>query len=406
MNPPGPSKERMLFVSPEFPFPAMSGGCLRTLSLLECLARRFRIHCVTFAQTPPDAHQLQMVSSLVDEVTVLPLEVHPRTPFRRYTRNFIRALRFVPPLVSRFAERPARLALTALLEQGWDWVWLEHLWLAPYVRNINGRARKVLDVHNIESEFYAQLRGASHNPLDLLGYYVFEQAARRIEQRYLECFDRVLAVSEKDRRSLERDCSPDKILMVPNAIALGPPPKIEEPSDCALYFAGRLDYYPNFEGVLWFHDRVWPLIRSHTPAVKWYVVGASPELLAQRMDPSDGHIVLAGPVAKTDVFLHSSSVAIVPLRLGGGTRFKILEAWAAGKSVVSTTKGAEGLLVRDGENICLADTPEEFSNAVLRLLQDQPLRTSIGRNGRETVEKHYSAEGLCRFLEESLFNRS
>ncbi len=394
----------MLFVSPEFPFPASSGGCLRTLSLLRCLARHFDIHCVTFAEAPPHADDLQMLRSLVSEVTVLPLQVHRQTTLHRYARNIRRGLRFFPPLVSRFSELPARRTLSALLKDSLDWAWLEHLWLAPYVRDIDARTKKILDVHNVESEIYAQLRRGSHKSLDRLGYYVFERAARRIEHRYLASFDRVLAVSEQDGQRLARNCQPEKILIVPNAIALPPVPAGGDFPGSALYFAGRLDYFPNREGVLWFYDQVWPLVRSRVPEVKWYIVGAFPELLNPKMG-QDGHIVFAGQVEKTDPYLHPSSLAIVPLRLGGGTRFKILEAWSAGKGVVSTTQGAEGLHVRHGENIWLADTPEEFSNAILRLLSDQNLRASLGRKGRETVQKHYSTERLCESLEANLLHR-
>ena len=197
----------MLFVSPEFPCPASSGGRLRTISLLHCLARHFEIHCVTFAEIQPSKKDSECLRSLVAELTILPLRFHRRTKLRRYVRNIGRLLRNVPPLVDRFAESGNRQVLAGMLAMKTDYVWLEHLWLAPYVADIHRAAIKILDAHNVESDFYGQLRQASRHPLDHLGYRVFEKAARKIERRYLPCFDRILAVSEEDRRLLARDAA-------------------------------------------------------------------------------------------------------------------------------------------------------------------------------------------------------
>lgn len=394
-------KPRMLFISPELPCPAVSGGSLRTLSLLRVLAPRFEIHCVTFAEAEPNRKDIETLRSHVAEVTVLPLEHHRRTTLARYGRNSRRALKFVPPLVDRFAEPALRRGLGALLANNVDWVWLEHLWLAPYVTSVRRSATTVMDVHNVESDYYRQLCRTARHPLEQLGYYVFERAARRIERRYLPCFDRVVAVSEEDRRLLARDCAAEKILVVPNAVRLTPLPAPDNAPGYMLYFAGRLDYPPNRAGVLWFYHRVWPLIRSRLPEVRWCIVGACPELLepALRRDPG---IVLAGRVEQTDPYLRPSSLAVVPLGIGGGTRFKILEAWAAGKAVVSTAKGAEGLAVRHGDNIWIANTPEEFSNAVLHLLSDSGLRARLGSRGWETLREQYSWERLQERLEAAL----
>jgi len=283
-----------------------------------------------------------------------------------------------------------------------DWVWLEHLWLAPYVACIRRPKTVVLDVHNVESDFYRQLRQASRHPVDRVGYYVFEQAARRVERRYLPCFDRIVAVSDEDRRLLERDCSPEKIFVLPNAFKLHPLPVADNLARKNLYFAGRLDYAANREGVLWFYRRVWALIRNRLPEVRWYIVGACPEVLRAELG-DDSHIILVGEVENTDPYLALSSLVIVPLPIGGGTRFKILEGWSAGKAVVSTTKGAQGLAARHGENIWIADTAVEFADAVVRLLPDSSLRASLGRRGRETVEEQYSWECLQERLEAALF---
>jgi glycosyltransferase involved in cell wall biosynthesis len=394
-------KARLLFVTPEFPYPPASGGCLRTLSLMKELARSFEIHAVTFAQEPIVPGDLAALKPFLAEVTVLPLQHHRRSGLRRYMRNLRRAVRFIPPLVDRFSEPQLQFELARQMENQVDWVWLEHLWLAPYVESIPRSATKVLDVHNVESDFYRQLSRSARNPIERLVYRTFEHAARRVEQKYLPSFDKVLAVSSEDRRLLAHHCPPEKIFIVPNAVEISSPADDDSGSEQTLYFAGRLDYAPNREAVKWFHRRVWPLIRERFPAAQWTIVGAHPEMLDADLR-RDSSIILTGQVETTMPYLHPCSLVIAPLTVGGGTRFKILEAWTSCKAVISTSKGAAGLLCQHGDNIWIANTPREFGDGVLGILKDSTLRRRLGKQGRKTVEKHYSWENLHLCLEAAL----
>ena len=397
-------KPRMLFVSPEFPWPPRSGGCLRTFPILEFLAQHCELHCVTFAEREPEPEAARKLRSMLAELTVLPLRPHRRTTLPRYVRNTVRMVRFVPPLVDRFAEPASRRQLSALLKGNFDLVWLEHLWLAPYVAEIGPQATKILDAQNVESDLFRQLRKAYRHWPEQVGYYVFEKAARRIEQRYLPSFDQVLAVSPEDKQLLSRDCPPERIHVVPNAVQVPPLALPETSSGKTLYFAGGLDYPPNRLAVLWFHQQVWPMIRNRLPEAKWIIVGACPELLNSGIH-RDPQIVLAGRVETTAPYLNSSAVAVVPITLGGGTRVKILDAWAAGKAVLSTSAGAQGLEIRHGDNIWIADTPEEFGRGALQLLSDSTLRAQLGKRGWETVQDHYSLPRLHERLEAVLLQR-
>jgi glycosyltransferase involved in cell wall biosynthesis len=393
--------ERLLFVSPEVPYPPTSGGRLRTLSLLKHLAQDFEIHGVTFAEGRVAEKNLEMLRPYLTKITLLPLQPHRKTKLRRYARNAVRALRSIPPLVDRFAEPLARRELTRMLGNQADWVWLEHLWLAPYVASIPPSATKVLDVHNVESDFYHQLGQSAHNPFERLGYQVFERAAAKIERRYLASFDRILAVSPEDRDLLARSCPLHKICIVPNAVGLGPPPVDNGFPGHALYFAGTLEYAPNRTAVTWFYQQVWPQVQNSLRDARWTIVGAHPELLDSKIR-RDPNIILAGQVERAEPYLRTCQLALVPLTIGGGTRFKILEAWTAGKAVVSTSQGAKGLACRHGDNIWIANSSQEFRDAVLRVLGDRHLQARLGRRGWETVKDHYSLEQLASHLETAL----
>ena len=190
------------------------------------------------------------------------------------------------------------------------------------------------------------------------------------------------------------------VRVFPNAL-----PEIALPAAteaAAIVFSGNLEYHPNVEAVRWFRSRVWPLLleatREAEPDLEWRLVGRNPEAIAGLV-AGDPRIRVIGPVEDAIAALAEARVCVVPLLSGSGTRFKILEAWAAGRAVVSTTIGAEGLDARDGEDLLLADSPEDFSGAVLQLLEDSDLRARLGQAGRAHYLEHFTWQAAWRELE-------
>jgi glycosyltransferase involved in cell wall biosynthesis len=193
--------------------------------------------------------------------------------------------------------------------------------------------------------------------------------------------------------------------VVPNAVDVEHhrrQPGHPRPDGDTLLFFGSLGYAPNLDGILHFLDRIWPAVLARRPATRLEIVGpgAPPALLARR----SAQVELIGFVEDLRPRLAGAAAVIAPLRLGGGTRLKILEAMAMGRPVVSTSLGAEGLEVRDGEELLLADEPAEFAGAVVRLLEDPRLGERLGRAARARVEQRYSwrtaAERFERFVAE------
>jgi glycosyltransferase involved in cell wall biosynthesis len=229
----------------------------------------------------------------------------------------------------------------------------------------------------------------------------FAAAYRRLEREWLPRFDLVLVASDDDRRRIESYHGGHPCVRVfPNALPEIPLPLAPE-SD-AVVFSGNLEYHPNIEAVRWFRARVWPLIqesiREKRPHVEWRLVGRNPDAIA-RLVEGDSRIRIVGPVDDAILALAQAQVCVVPLLSGSGTRFKILEAWAAARAVVSTTIGAEGLGARDGEHLILADTPDQFAGAVVRLLADPQLRTRLGQSGRALYLDRFTWPAAWRALE-------
>jgi glycosyltransferase involved in cell wall biosynthesis len=197
--------------------------------------------------------------------------------------------------------------------------------------------------------------------------------------------------SERERTVLEALMPGANVVVTPNGVdseAFTPDlERAETPG--RVIFTGFMDYHPNEQAAHHFADAIWPRVLAEVPHATWYLVGAQPPASFKRLAALPG-VKVTGRVAETQPYLADAAVAIVPLRVGGGTRIKILEALAMGKAVVTTALGCEGLDVTSGEHLLVADDPGEFASAVIQLLRDDARRTRLGAAGRALVEREYS----------------
>jgi glycosyltransferase involved in cell wall biosynthesis len=162
-------------------------------------------------------------------------------------------------------------------------------------------------------------------------------------------------------------------------------------------FSGNLEFEPNRSAVAFFASRIWPLVHRRFPALRWRIIGKNPQAV-KKLVAHDPSIELTGPVDDAIAWLQRSKVAVVPVRAGSGTRIKILEAWAAGVPVVSTTLGAEGLEAEHGRHILLADDPITFETAITSLLTDPELRTRLGSSGQTLCQEQYTWQAAWSHL--------
>src|SRR2546425_9044215 len=212
----------------------------------------------------------------------------------------------------------------------------------------------------------------------------------RIEAAPHRHFDRSLVVSEVDRAELKRLAPELSISVVPNGVDTDRfAPAGIRPAPNVMVFTGVMDWLPNVDGVTFFAREVLPRISRSVPQAEWWVVGRNPAPSLVRHLRSQG-IHVTGAVDDIRPYLAQAGLVVVPLRIGGGTRLKILEAWAMGKAVLSTSVGAEGLPVVDGENIALADAAECMAERAAALLSDAAQATRLGAAGRRVVEEHFS----------------
>jgi glycosyltransferase involved in cell wall biosynthesis len=278
---------------------------------------------------------------------------------------------------------------------------------AAYRVNSNGaaRARLVLDEHNVEYELN---RRTAETPGRFDRRLYCSVNWRKLWREELDAwrrFDGVALTSARDERVLRRDLPGTRTVVIPNAVDLESFRPSEAASDPAtLVFLGAMNYVPNVDGIHDFVQNTLPKIRARHPEVMLKVVGMNPPASVREL--GNDYIEVTGLVDDPRVYLDRATVTIVPLRIGGGTRFKIIESMAKGKAIVSTRLGAEGIEVEHEKHLLLADDPETFADAVCRILQSPELARSLGQSARRLAEERYgwgpTVARLERFYDELL----
>jgi glycosyltransferase involved in cell wall biosynthesis len=259
----------------------------------------------------------------------------------------------------------------------------------------------VLDLHNIESLLMKRYAECVTNPLKRVYADVTWRKLWRYETTTYGRFDECLACSEEDRTIALQQAPAARVTIVPNGVDLQLGVSMEETHriSARLVFVGRMDYHANVDGIVWFSREVLPRLRAVRPDVSVQIVGGNPSPEVRRL-AQPGVIDVLGFVEEIGPFLREAAIVVVPLRVGGGTRLKILEALGLGKAVVSTRVGAEGIAITHGSNILIADEAGQFAESVLALLADPGWAHRLGLAGRRLVEQQYNWEAIVARLEE------
>lgn len=399
-KPDSASKPAALFLAAEAPFPMVGGGPIRATSVLEYLARRFSVHGVFFREPGAPDPASQIPPGRLDRAGTVNLPFHSKAKLARLWRNTARLARRRPPLIDRFSGFEAEIE-RLLHDQRYEVAFIEHFWCAPYVERVRAHSKRVfLDVYNIESAWHQSMAAAEGGGL-AWAHRRFAQAALEWERSWLPLFDGILTTSSHDAELVRKIAPQAQVTVYPNALPLiVPTPRSDR---LEIIFSGNLEYAPNIQAVRFFQRAVWPALQSRWPGLKWKILSRNPGVF-RALPAQDPQIEITGFVNDAVAAIAQAQVAVVPLFAGSGTRIKILEAWAAGTPVVSTTIGAEGLDYRDREHLILADDADSFTAAVSELLALPVNRERIGAAGRRLYEERYTWENAWKALDTVLSN--
>lgn len=254
-----------------------------------------------------------------------------------------------------------------------------------------GTGATVLFQHNVESVIWQRHYENQSNRIKRAYVYGQWQKMLAYESRTCRAFNVVAAVSPNDRDFMKNEYGVQEVYDVPTGVDT----EYFRPSGATrdsveLVFTGSMDWLPNEDAITYFAEKILPRIAAVVPDVKLTVVGRNPAKSLQSLARLDNRVRVTGRVEDIRPYVNQAAVYVVPLRVGGGTRLKIYEAMAMGKPVVSTSIGAEGLPVRSGEELLVADDPEQFAGAVLRLLSDCEFAERLGRRGCAAVRERFS----------------
>ncbi|HMP39691.1 MAG TPA: glycosyltransferase family 4 protein [Roseiflexaceae bacterium] len=397
---------KILLLAPYPPFPPHGGGSMRIYQIARGLAAHHDLSCLTFAVDP--AAEAAM-APLHDICRVFAVRgPASRSMVRRAATTFSSSL---PDMALRNASPAYAAALDHLLAaESFEVVVAESIEMAGYLLQIAQGPRRgprlVLDQFNAEYQLQQRaaftslrnaLRGGGHRLRELAGglYSLVQWQKLAAYERYvMRCCDAIAVVSDDDRRMLARLAGHDRFAVVPNGVdtAAFAPAAVSGALAFAaptLVFSGTLDFRANVDALTWFAGRPLDLLRAVRPDLQLVAVGRRPTAALQALAAA-GRLVLTGEVADARPYIAGADVYIVPMRIGGGMRLKLLEALALEAPVVSTTMGAEGVNGLAHETHCLlADGPAAFADAVLRLLADPALGRRLAGNGRRLVVEQY-----------------
>ncbi len=386
---------KILFLSPTVPFPLTDGGRIRVFNLLKQIAQKSDVTLLALETQPTDADGVSQLQQLGIQVHLVPnAPTLPRLSLGTLVNAFFKRQ---PITVARYDLPVYRQKFKELIATDtFDLVHYEMFHTAQFRTETD--LPSVLSQQNVDSAIWRRLCSETINPFYKFAYWTQQLAFQRYEQVLSPKFDAVTCTSDIDAAVFQRHCAEDVIEIIPNGVDVAHyQPNFSAEALAHLIYIGSMDWYPNEDAVAFFADEVLPQIHAEVPEVKFSIVGGNPSARVQKLAEREG-IVVTGRVPEIKPYFAEATVFVVPLRIGSGTRLKILEALAMGKAIASTSVGAEGLDLKDGEEIFIADEPTVFAEAVTRLLKDPSLRRRIGENGRARVEQDYDWQSIAEKL--------
>ena len=388
---------KILHLFPYVPLPPTFGGALRVYHILDHLYKNYEdLYLAGFNKKG----ELELLRNEFPNIKGgLHFEEKEKTPFERinqllsffsshsYWYNFISSKSFQRDLNKLLKEEDFDIVLTEFASMG--------------NFELETDAITILDAHNVE---YDNFRRMSTLNWSFLRKKFYESEYKKVKSEEIKTFNKydvVFATSERDKEIIKSHANETKHYVIPNGVdtSFFSPNHDVKPEPYNIVFTGAMSYLPNQDGILFFLEKVFPFIKKEVPEAKIYVVGSKPPDRLKKYASDD--VIITGFVDDVRPYIDKSSVFVVPLNMGSGTRLKVVEAMSMKKPIVSTSIGCEGIEVEDGTNIIIRDEPEEFANAVIELMNNEKLSQKLVRNGFDLVKSKYDWSVICEGIDKA-----
>jgi len=389
---------RILWVKAGKLLPVDTGGKIRSYNLLKHLSSENDTTLLTYYDGPRDSSYEQQITQQFSAVAI---NTGLSQSKQGQVLNYLKCLPLSAPFaVSKFTSTQVKRRIREWDKEGKFDVLISDFLSASWNFDSSLKTPTVLFQHNVESALWQRQAKHEANAVKNIAFKLEASKMLKYETDAVKRFDHVIAVSDHDRDLMSKMTDREKISVVPTGVDLvefakeGSGDEIVEP---IVLFLGSMDWPANVDGVDFFCREVWQQVKTAVPEAKFYIVGRNPPPRITKL--ASDSIVVTGRVESVMPFIRKAAVFIVPLRIGGGTRLKIYEAMAAGKAVVSTSVGAEGLDFHDGEDILIADEADKFASDVVELLVNKDRRIKLGGSAAKLAAQYDWATIAKRFEE-------
>jgi len=381
----------ILFITEIMPYPLDSGGKIRTYNILKQLSMYHKITLIFNYNSASEKMYITELESIVFKVIGIPRKAKK---LFKYLLIFFKSFSSRPVYVSKAYSRMVKKHILRLLaEQRFHVVHFDHLDATVYYPLFDRKLFKVVDEHNVVSSYIKQLFKKEKNVFKKVLLLFELKKISSYEVKICNRMDLCLSVSEIDKKRLINFGVTSPISVIPNGVNLeyfGYLQKSKKKKEqLSLVFVGSFDYYPNREGFFFFYKNVMPVLKKTLKDIRLNIIGREPSEDIKEMVEKDKSVIIWEKLEDIRAVIRESDIYIVPLNIGSGTRLKILEAMALGIPVVSTSLGAEGINVRDGEGILLVNSGDEMAKKILELFSNQAKYFAIAQNARRLVEEKY-----------------
>lgn len=387
---------KILFLSPWFPSPIDNGAKIRIYNLLSALSFKHEITLLSFAPENAETNSSEL-ARICQDVRIVPARSFKPKRLAARLGYFSKTPR---SLVDTYNDRMVGQVRRVTSEKSFDALISSTIDMAAYALQ-SPPITRLLDIDNFTTRMMKEQYQVYHDGPKRWRYWLTWLKWREYEKSVLSQFDGLMVVSEKDKSQVSALLGSDtKLEVIENSVDLAAYQGLEsDPTPGSLVFNGSLRYRPNLDAMEYFFNSIWGDVRHTVPNANLKITGSTDGIAINQLC-TDNSVTFTGPLKDVRSIVAKSWVSIAPLRIGGGSRLKILEAMALGTPVISSTKGAEGLEVTHMRNILIADAQTDFKNQIILLLGSPELRKSLSKNAKKLVREKYDTSKIGPKFEE------